>query len=162
MALYCIENARAPEQQARMRALEQAGLCLFCADGLAAYGSPAGPVVETPFWLAVDNDFPYAGARRHLLLIPRAHVVDLVELDAATRTDFWDLLASVRAAIGAEDYGLGVRNGDCAATGGTIAHLHLHLLVPDPDAGDRPLRMRFSGRVRRTGVDPDDLDPGVA
>jgi diadenosine tetraphosphate (Ap4A) HIT family hydrolase len=146
MALYCIQNARAPEQQARMRTLEQAGVCLFCAEGLATYGPPGGPVIETASWLAVDNDFPYAGARRHLLLIPRAHVVDLVELDAAARTDFWEVLGSVRTAIGADPYGIGVRNGDCAATGGTIAHLHLHLMVPDPDAVDRPLRMRFSGR----------------
>lgn len=146
MALYCFENARAPQQQARMQALEQAGVCLFCAEGLAAYGPPGGPVVETACWLAVDNDFPYAGSRRHLLLIPRAHVVDLMELDAAARADFWEVLGSARAAIGADHYGLGVRNGDCAATGGTIAHLHVHLLVPDPDAVDRPLRMRFSGR----------------
>jgi diadenosine tetraphosphate (Ap4A) HIT family hydrolase len=146
MALYCLQNARAPEQQARMRALEQAGVCLFCPDGLAAYGSHAKPVVETACWLAVDNDFPYVGARRHLLLIPRTHVVDLGELDSAARTDFWAALESVRAATGADDYGVGIRSGDCAATGGTIAHLHVHFLVPDPDAVDQPLRMRFSGR----------------
>ncbi|HEX8767353.1 MAG TPA: hypothetical protein VF714_03230, partial [Jatrophihabitans sp.] len=72
---------------------------------------------------------------------------DLLELDTAARTDFWEALGSACAAIGAEHYGIGVRNGDCAATGGTIGHLHVHLLVPDPDAAaDRPLRMRFSGR----------------
>jgi diadenosine tetraphosphate (Ap4A) HIT family hydrolase len=146
MALYCLQNARAPEQQARMRALEQAGVCLFCPDGLAAYGSYDKPVVETASWLAVDNDFPYAGARRHLLLIPRAHVVDLTELDDAARADFWAVLDSARIATGAGPYGVGIRSGDCAATGGTIAHLHVHFLVPDPDAVDQPLRMRFSGR----------------
>lgn len=146
MALYCLENARDPEQQARMLALEEAGVCLFCPEGLAAYGSRSEPVVRTPSWLAVDNDFPYAGARRHLLLIPRRHVVDLAELDAAARAGFWDALDSARAATGADHYGVGIRSGNCAATGGTIAHLHVHFLVPDPGAVDQPLRMRFSGR----------------
>jgi ATP adenylyltransferase len=151
MALYCLQNARGPEQQARMRELEAAGVCLFCPDGLAAYGSQDRPVAETAAWLAVDNDFPYAGARRHLLLIPRAHVVDLGELDVDARADFWTVLDGVRAATGAEDYGVGIRSGDCAATGGTIAHLHVHFLVPDSEAGDesQPLRMRFSGRPGR-------------
>jgi ATP adenylyltransferase len=143
MTLYCLANVRTAEQRARMVALEEAGVCLFCPDGLAAYGSS---LFENESWLVVDNDFPYAGTRRHLLLIPRAHVRDLLELDPVAREQFWEVLDAARTVSEASYYGLGVRNGECAATGGTIAHLHLHLLVPDPEATDRSLRMRFNGR----------------
>ena len=145
MTLYCLANVRTAEQRSRMVALEDAGVCLFCPEGLGMY-SATGPLFENASWLVVANDFPYAGTRQHLLLIPRAHVGDLLELDPAAREQFWDALAAARALGGASYYGLGVRNGDCAATGATIAHLHLHLLVPDPEAGDQPVRMRFSGR----------------
>lgn len=144
MALYCLDNARTDEQRARMVALEAQGICLFCAEGLALEGQ-SGPLLETSSWTVVDNDFPYQGSRRHLLLIPRAHVHDLVELDSTAQSEFWQVLKAARELCETSHYGLGVRNGDCAATGATIAHLHVHLLVA-ADLGDRPLRMRFSGR----------------
>jgi diadenosine tetraphosphate (Ap4A) HIT family hydrolase len=137
--LYCPANARTPEQVARMADLEARGVCLFCADA----GSEAGGgqvVTETAHWRALHNDFPYAGAAEHLLLVPRAHVTDVLDLDDDARADLWTILRSVRGDTRGP-YGLGMRNGPCEGTGGTIAHAHLHVLVPD---GERPLRMRFS------------------
>ena len=52
--------------------------------------------------------------------------------------------------FGLGHYGLGVRNGNCSFTGATIAHVHAHVLVGDPDAEPEvPVRMRFSSRPRR-------------
>ncbi len=143
MSLYCIQNARGEAQRERMRSLEAAGVCIFCPEGLAAYGDRS-PLLETPSWQAFDNDFPYAGARRHVLLIPRRHVPELLDLDDAARSEFWEILALTRSALGTDHYGLGVRSGNCAATGGTVEHLHLHVLVPEPGPLEKPLRMRFS------------------
>ena len=137
--LYCPANARTAEQVARMADLEARGVCLFCADA----GSEAGGgqvVAQTEHWRALVNDFPYAGAAQHLLLVPRAHVTDVLDLDDAARAQLWDVLRVVRDGSSGP-YGLGMRSGPCEGTGGTIAHAHLHVLVPD---GERPLRMRFS------------------
>ncbi|SDP40917.1 HIT domain-containing protein [Klenkia soli] len=137
--LYCPANARTAEQVARMADLGARGVCLFCADA----GSEAGGgqvVTETVHWRALHNDFPYAGAAQHLLLVPRAHVTDVLDLDDEARADLWTILRTVRGDTRGP-YGLGMRNGPCEGTGGTIAHAHLHVLVPD---GERPLRMRFS------------------
>jgi ATP adenylyltransferase len=149
VALYCLDNARSDEQRNRMIALEGAGVCRFCPQGLTTYGSSITPLFESASWLVVDNDFPYAGALRHLLLIPRPHVLELVELTQEGRTGYWEALEAARAVTGGDSYGLGVRNGDCAATGATIAHLHVHFLVPDPRPEAPALRMRFSGRSSR-------------
>lgn len=144
MSLYCLGNARTDEQRRRMRELEAAGTCLFCPDGLGRFGAGDAPRWQSPSWLVLDNDFPYRGAARHLLLVPRRHLSDLTELDPAEREEFWAALAAAKQLAGGAGYGLGARNGDCASTGATIAHLHLHLLVAEP--GAEPLRMRFSGR----------------
>ncbi|MEI4272646.1 HIT family protein [Klenkia sp. LSe6-5] len=137
--LYCPANARMPEQVARMADLEARGVCLFCADAGSEVGG-GDLVAETEHWRAVRNDFPYRGAAEHLLLVPRTHVTDVLDLDDAARAELWDVLRTVRGGS-TGPYGLGMRNGPCEGTGGTIAHVHLHVLVPD---GEQPLRMRFS------------------
>jgi ATP adenylyltransferase len=142
MSLYCLENYRMPGQLARMRELEAAGSCLFCPAELDAHPGAAG-FLRTAHWTVLPNDFPYQGATLHLLLVPRQHARDLLELDAAARADFFTALEAARDRYGFAHYGLGVRNGECRYTGATIAHLHAHVLVapPEPEA---VVRMRFS------------------
>jgi ATP adenylyltransferase len=88
------------------------------------------------------NRFPYRGTGTHLLLVPDEHVSDLVDLTPEAQRDFWAALAWVREHHGLAYYGLGVRNGDPRFTGGTIRHLHVHVVVGDPEA--EPVRMKLS------------------
>jgi ATP adenylyltransferase len=142
VSLYCLENYRTDDQLARMRELEAAGVCLFCPDELGRHPGAAG-FLHTGHWTVLPNDFPYAGTRLHLLLVPRAHVADLLDLDPAGRADFFAALDAARERFGFGHYGLGVRNGDCRYTGATIAHLHAHVVVAPPEP-ETAVRMRFS------------------
>jgi diadenosine tetraphosphate (Ap4A) HIT family hydrolase len=149
MSLYCFENHRTEEQLRRMRWLEAQGVCLFCPDGLEEHAGLA-PIWRNEQWTIAPNDFPYKGTRLHLLLIPREHVLDMVDLSGAAREGFWEVLAHARDHYELDHYGLGVRNGRCESTGGTIRHLHMHLLVGDATlAAGTPVRMRFSSAVAR-------------
>lgn len=149
MSLYCLENHRTEEQLLRMRDLERRGVCLFCPDGLAEH-SGLEPVWHGGGWTIAPNDFPYKGTTLHLLLIPSEHVTDMADLSDEARAGFFDALVFAREKYDLDGYGLGVRNGRCELTGGTIRHLHAHLLVGDPDtAAESPIRMRFSSAVRR-------------
>jgi ATP adenylyltransferase len=139
-----MENYRTPEQLAEMRRLEAAGVCLFCPDELARHARAAG-FLHTRHWTVLPNDFPYAGTSLHLLLVPRQHAGDLLELDALAQADFFAALAAARDRYGLGHYGLGVRNGDCRYTGATIAHLHAHVVVAPPEP-ETAVRMRFSAR----------------
>ncbi|MFJ6739050.1 HIT family protein [Streptomyces sp. NPDC091279] len=151
MSLYYFGNCRTEDQRAEMERLDRAGVCLFCPDVIRAHDRQQ-ILWETPHWIVTPNEFPYTGARLHLLLIPKDHVTDLVDLTAPARADFFDALASVREKYALDHYGLGVRNGDCRYTGGTIRHLHVHVLVgegdeqPDAQGEFRPVRMKFSSR----------------
>ena len=144
MSLYCLENHRTEDQLLRMRQLESRGVCLFCPEGLASHSGLA-PVWRSESWTVAPNDFPYKGTSLHLLLIPDEHVTDLVDLSTEARAGLFEALAFARAEYDLQHYGLGVRNGRCEFTGGTIRHLHMHVLVGDPGlAAETPVRMRFS------------------
>jgi ATP adenylyltransferase len=142
--LYHLGNHRSDEQLERMRALEEAGICLFCPATLAGRTDRRH---VTAHWTVVPNDFPYRGTTLHLLLIPAEHVSDLVDLSVAAQADLWPTLAWARTEYRLTYYGLGARNGDPAFTGGTVEHLHLHLIVGDvDDPAHQPVRLKLSSR----------------
>jgi ATP adenylyltransferase len=145
VSLYCFENVRTPEQRAEMARLDAAGICLFCPEQLARH-SHQRILLSTGHWSVTPNEFPYAGTSRHLLLVPRQHARDLLELSDEVRSDFWVALAATAQAFQIRHYGLGVRNGECHFTGATIAHVHAHVLVGSDDPDAPPVRMRFSAR----------------
>lgn len=105
-----------------MQALIDQGICVFCSphvDGRAIHA--------TRHWVAIFNDFPYEGTERHLLLIPRLHVTTLLDLPGEARDDLWDALFDV--AWGEPHFSLMSRNGDPRHTGGTVEHLHIHVIT---------------------------------
>jgi diadenosine tetraphosphate (Ap4A) HIT family hydrolase len=144
--LYHLGNNRTEQQLADMLRLEAAGVCVFCPEHLAQ--DPDQPTLHrTPQWTVTPNEFPYAGTALHLLLVPDEHVTDLLDLSAAAQADFWAALGWVRDHYSLTYYGLGSRNGDCRYTGGTIYHVHVHVIVGDvADPGHEPVRLKLSSR----------------
>ncbi len=155
-SLYYLGNARNPEQLADMRRLEAAGVCIFCPDQLEA--DPDQRVLHrTVHWIITPNKFPYRGTRLHLMLVPYEHVTDLVDLSPEAQQDFWAALAWVKDHCGLSFYGLAARNGDSEYTGGTVRHLHVHVLQGDVDDPEHQgVRAKLSSRPG-SEVDPDQL-----
>jgi ATP adenylyltransferase len=146
MSFYYLGNARTDEQRADMLALEASGACVFCPEQLAADENQ--PILHrTPLWTVTPNEFPYPGTKLHLLLVPDEHVTDLLDLSPAAQADFWAVLGWVRDRYGLAYYGLGARNGDPRFSGGTIYHVHVHVIVGDVDDPDhQPVRLKLSSR----------------
>ncbi len=115
---------------------------MFCTE------PPGAPVeVEAQHWVVMHNDFPYAGTRLHLLIAPRRHVTDLLDLQDEELAEFWEVARALRQLYQLTYYGLGARCGDCRFTGGTIAHVHAHLIVGSvDDPGHTPVRLKLSSR----------------
>jgi diadenosine tetraphosphate (Ap4A) HIT family hydrolase len=157
MTMYYLGNARTAEQLADMRDLEAAGVCIFCPEHLAA--DPNQRVLHrTAEWTVTPNEFPYRNTRLHLLLVPNEHVTDLADLSPAAQQDFWNALRWVRDHFGLTFYGMAVRNGLSEYTGGTVRHVHVHIIQGDVENPDhQPVRTRLSSKPE---VDPDELDPG--
>ncbi len=146
MSFYYPNNHRDPAQLDEMRRLDEAGICLFCPSYLD-HNQQQRVIHATAFWSVTPNAYPYRHTRLHLLLVPRVHVRDLLDLSAEALADFWVVLAWVRDRHRLAYYGLGVRCGDCRYTGGTIEHLHVHLIVGDAEDPDHePVRLKLSSR----------------
>jgi ATP adenylyltransferase len=148
VSLYYLPNARTDVQREEMRRLEVDGVCIFCPEHLGA--DPGQPVLHrTPQWTVTPNEYPYRGARQHLLLIPHEHVPDLADLADEAQRDFWAVLRWVKVHYGLSFYGLAARNGACEFTGGTIHHVHVHVLQGDvDDPAHEGVRVRLSSRPR--------------
>lgn len=146
MRLYFTGNSRHPEQTGRMRRLEAEGTCLFCPGRIDA---DDGDLVHADdAWVVRHNDFPYPGTRLHLLLVPRRHVTDLLDLTDDELAGFWRVGRLLRERFELTYYGLGARCGDCRFTGGTVAHVHVHLVVGDvEDPEHTPVRLKLSSRT---------------
>src|ERR1700761_2709275 len=124
MSFYYVGNSRTEEQTAEMVRLEAAGICIFCPQHLGQ--DDEQPVFfRARNWTVTPNRYPYRGTSMHLLLVPDEHVTDLVDLSPEAQSDFWVALRWVRDNYSLSHYGMGVRNGECCFTGGTIAHLHV-------------------------------------
>lgn len=149
MSLYYLGNARHAEQAEQMRRLEADGTCIFCPGHLDPPDDPR-IVLRMPDWVARHNAYPYPNTRLHLLLVPRRHVPDLLDLTDEELGGLWRMARAVRAEYDLDFYGFGARCGDCRFTGGTIEHVHVHLVVGDVEHPDHaPVRLKLSSRPAR-------------
>lgn len=123
MKLYELDNARTPDQWNEMSALERDGICVFCPNGTE-------PLHRVDEWAVRHNRYPYRGAQLHLLLAPDEHVCRIDALPVSARAGMWSAVSWVETEYNAYVYGLGIRNGHPAWTGATVAHLHVHMIVP--------------------------------
>jgi diadenosine tetraphosphate (Ap4A) HIT family hydrolase len=152
VSLYYLGNARHADQAEQMRKLEAAGVCIFCPGHVDEPDDPL-LVLSAPDWIVRHNAYPYAGTRLHLLVVPRRHVRDLLDLTDAELSGFWQVGRELRERYDLGFYGLGARCGDCRYTGGTIEHVHVHLVVGDVEGPEHtPVRLKLSSRPARPEV----------
>ncbi|HVC25055.1 MAG TPA: HIT domain-containing protein [Acidimicrobiales bacterium] len=104
--------------------------CVFCE--LFASRAPDADrfvVWEDELVVVVLNAFPYASG--HVLVMPRRHVGDLGELDAAESAGIWETARRAVAALGEayspDGVNLGANLGR-AAGAGIPRHVHLHVV----------------------------------
>lgn len=115
--------------------------CLFCA--FAGGEQPAHVVLDTPDVLAFLDHRPlFAG---HTLVVPRAHVPTLLDLDGPTRDV---LFARVQEVAGAVQQATGSAGSFVAmnnVVSQSVPHLHVHVVPRNPKDG---LRGFFWPRTR--------------
>ena len=136
--LYHLENARSDDQREHMRQLQAADVCVFC----TAHEQEL--IYELPHWRVFRNLYPYRCAL-HLLIAPRWHFTSLVELRPMMLAEQHRAIEWAIKEFDLTHFALTTRSGDMHMTGGSIAHVHTHLTVADPDATE-PLRVRLSPR----------------
>ena len=123
-----MDHGRSDEQKANMERIRLDGVDPFDWENLPQYHEQ--PIMRTGiYWLITPNEYPYEGTKLHLLLIYK----DAVKLPSETAPEAWKELGEHMSWIEKEFELKGgtllMRFGDPALTGGTVDHLHLHVIV---------------------------------
>lgn len=144
MAIYNKHQARNQEQLLKMQDLESKGICIFCWEYVNKEANN-GAEYESSNWYVKKNDFPYKNTKLHLLVIPKEHFKTVSELPEEVRREFLDIIAKIEKDHHLNSFAVGIRSGDMRFNGGTIEHLHAHIVVGKPRPGDsEPVRFKMS------------------
>lgn len=121
-------HARTEAQRANMRRIEKDGVNPFDWKHVETYHKE--PVLRRgKYWLVTPNDFPYEGAKLHLLLIYKDNVRLPSETKPAAWTELRAHLAWIEKTYRIKGGALTMRFGEPAYTGASVHHLHLHVIA---------------------------------
>jgi ATP adenylyltransferase len=126
--LYNLAAARSAEQRRYMQELEAAGVCVFCPEHVATHHREPVEHMGT-HWYVTRNDYPYEGAAAHYLVVSRTHVTAFEELPDAAGAELWEIKRALTAQLAPIAIATVERSGDMHYNGGSVAHLHVHLVA---------------------------------
>jgi histidine triad (HIT) family protein len=125
--------------------------CIFCR--IARGEIPAEVVQENSGAVAFLDVQPLADG--HVVVVPRAHVARVEELQRVDAEALFRLVAAVagpvRQALGAEGTTIGINDGEI--TGQTIPHVHIHIVPRHRDDGAGSIHSMFRAGERRPVAD---------
>jgi diadenosine tetraphosphate (Ap4A) HIT family hydrolase len=102
--------------------------CLFCK--IAAGKIPARKVFEDDRVLVIEDIAPVAPL--HLLLIPRKHFINALDLDPADHElvgHIYGIAARIAREKGVAESGFRIVSNNNAGAGQSVFHIHFHLLA---------------------------------
>lgn len=145
---YNLDTARREDQLQQMKDLSARGVCAFCYEHIAT--EQREPIeFETEHWVVKKNDYPYENTHLHLLLIPKEHVQTFSLLSELGQADFATAINMTESRFNLNSYALGMRSGDFRFNGGSVEHLHAHIIVGETDNPQHePIRFKMSSRPK--------------
>ncbi len=145
---YNHAQARTPEQARQMKDLAARKVCAFCPENILT--ETRTPIdMETDHWFVKENDYPYKDTKLHLLLIPKEHAKSVADLSAKAQTDFIDVVVQVEKHYNLTSYAVAMRSGDPRYNGGSVEHLHAHIIVGDKTSAE-PVRFKVYSPPKAT------------
>lgn len=87
--------------------------------------------MESDLFRSWYSTSPEAFTKLHIMLAPKRHVTDSVELTEREERAFLAMKRQLKAQFGYTSRGELVRDGDARLGAGSIQHLHFHIMVPD-------------------------------
>lgn len=130
-----VQNSRSSDQAEHMRNTVGQGKCPFCPDGFDAKKNVVVPIpgVIIVHWQAWFNPFPYHGTKTHIIIAAVKHWTDIGEITP----DAWREWAMINEYFikvhGLAGGGIVMRFGENKLNGGTLSHVHSHIMVPDEE-----------------------------
>jgi len=145
MSLYNLEAFRSQDHRDEMVRLDKAGICIFCPEHI--HQDEEKVEEETANWMVKKNRYPREGSKISLLFIPKKHIKTISELDKQAMNQLLALVSKYEKKYKLDSYAIVIRSGDMRYNGGSMEHLHVHLVVGDTDdPNHEPVRYKLSSR----------------
>lgn len=143
---YNHARARSDAQAERMMDLEKRNVCAFCRENIETETTSAIEI-ETSNWVVKESDYPYERTKHHLLIIPKTHAKSVADLSNAAQDELIPLVAKIEKRYKLTSYAFVMRAGDMQYNGGSVEHIHAHVITGDPEHPDpEPVRFKVSSR----------------
>lgn len=143
-------HARSADQREALERIVTRGECPFCEGNLAKEHHK--PILhDNGRWLVTENQWPYSGTRRHLLLILKRHAQHADDLTPEEQVSLFDAVGWANREFRIEAAGLVMRYGDTSRAGSTVTHLHAHIVEPySPDEPEfEDVQVWISGKKKQ-------------
>ncbi len=121
-------NCRSDKQREEMGLILHRNHCPFCTEHLKKYHDGA-ILWEGIHWRVSFNDYPYPWAGIHLIAFLKDHATHVDEIVPDAFREIGDVLAWAKRKYDMPGLGFFLRAGDCRWTGGTIRHIHAHIVT---------------------------------
>ena len=145
MAYYNEEASRSPKQLEEMKRLNKKGICIFCPEHI--HEDKNKVEAQTKHWMVKKNAFPREHTALNLLFIPKMHVKTISELPKEAQVELLPLISKCEKEYKLKSYAIVIRSGDMRFNGGSVEHLHVHLVTGDIDnPNHQPVRYKLSSR----------------
>jgi diadenosine tetraphosphate (Ap4A) HIT family hydrolase len=136
-------NARKEQQIEVMKKIISDGVCPFCHDFIDKtkpiyHSKPI--LIETDFWVATRNAWPYDHTKEHLILVIKRHILTPEEMTKDETLDLWNIIKQIKQQLKITHSTLLMRSDSTGMTGATVQHLHAQLVV---SAGEEPVITRI-------------------
>jgi len=145
-----LDHARTLGQVKAMENIISRHECPFCIQNL--HKEHSNPILkENVYWFITENQWPYEGSEKHLLLISRSHYENLSDVPIEAFTELGEMLHWIDEHFPSTGGAIGMRFGDPAMTGATVRHIHIHFVVPKKisDPGFTDVKFRMSGKSKK-------------
>ncbi len=138
-----VGHSRSDDQRAVMEDILAQGHCPFCPEQLPTYHKK--PILkETSRWVLTESQWPYTNARVHLLAILKRHTENIDGITFEDFTELLEILTWTQATYHITGGAFCMRFGDTALSGGSVTHLHVHIISPDLSAPEySPIRFKI-------------------
>lgn len=140
-----LRNARTEDQYKIMEMIQKEGFCPFCPEHISK--AQLKPIIKQgKYWQIRENRWPYKNTRVHLIVIHNRHVEKLSEISPEAAKELFELAKWAEDKYQILGGAIGIRFGDFHLNGGTVLHLHAHLIAADitnrDDPNYQPVRFR--------------------
>ena len=140
-----LKNARVEEQRKVMEMIQEQGFCPFCPEHVSK--SQLKPIIKQgKYWHLRENRWPYKNTRVHLVVIYNPHAEKLSEISPEAAKELFEFVKWVEDEYQILGGAIGLRFGDFHLNGGTVLHLHAHIIAADitnrDDPNYQPVRFR--------------------